>query len=636
MRKAPVLLVFLTIAALLGGSYLRGRVPGTLESSDLCDYEGSLEEIEEEEIRFGNYVLRTGDVFSVHRSGRSNNPVFQFDPTNFVGAARAQHEVDANAGSCKIDQQINSRYEIKQLDVYTSEGGLEMELVLSGRGEKLNYLFRMAQLSDDELSFALRRTDSGLEVTNIALRFACPEEERVFGFGEQFNYLNMQGRSVPIWVQEQGIARGKVPDSTLVNVVSKYSSGDHFTTYAPVPYFITDRLRALVLENTEFSLFDFKAKGEAEIQVWSSEMRGRIYTGEDPQEVLEEYTKYAGRMNPLPDWAGDGAIVHVQGGSEKVREIARQLTKTGTPLAALWIEDWAGTRDGPGPRLSWNWQVDRYLYPDWKELVTDLREMGIRTLIYFNPYLLDSHRGGKSGKNLYSEAREKGYFISNRSGGVYPLDIEGPADAGMVDSTDEEAREWLKGLMKEQLENGVSGWMADYGEYLPVDAVLESGMDSSSYHNLFPVEWSRLNQNAVEEAGKDGEAVFFCRSGFTRSPSASTLFWLGDQNISWDRHDGLKTVVPALLSSGLSGFSLNHPDIGGYRSFSIPFFTYHRTKEMFYRWIELATFTAAFRTHSGSEPEKNLQVYTDDDVAEFFSRFARIFKELGPYRESLS
>lgn len=70
---------------------------------------------------------------------------------------------------------------------------------------------------------------------------------------------------------------------------------------------------------------------------------------------------------------------------------------------------------------------------------------------------------------------------------------------------------------------------ADFGEALPFESVLESGESPETYHNRYPEDWARLNQEAVAEAGRTGDVVFFTRSGFTRSPTYSTLMWGGDQ-----------------------------------------------------------------------------------------------------------
>ena len=59
------------------------------------------------------------------------------------------------------------------------------------------------------------------------------------------------------------------------------------------------------------------------------------------------------------------------------------------------------------------------------------------------------------------------------------------------------------------------------------------------------------------------------RSGATFSAANTRLFWLGDQTVTWDEHDGLTTVIIGLLSSGLSGYSLQHSDIGGYTAIDL-------------------------------------------------------------------
>ena len=72
------------------------------------------------------------------------------------------------------------------------------------------------------------------------------------------------------------------------------------------------------------------------------------------------------------------------------------------------------------------------------------------------------------------------------------------------------------------LDLGLGGWMADFGEYLPADAVMASGQSGREVHNAWPRLWAKLNRQAVEEAGKLGEVVFFMRSGF--SGNSSSLF----------------------------------------------------------------------------------------------------------------
>jgi sulfoquinovosidase len=93
--------------------------------------------------------------------------------------------------------------------------------------------------------------------------------------------------------------------------------------------------------------------------------------------------------------------------------------------------------------------------------------------------------------------------------------------------------------------------------------------------------------------------------------------------------------VTGLLSSGLSGYSLEHSDIGGYTALDNPLFKYHRSKELLLRWIELGAFTTVFRTHEGNIPEVNHQNYSDKETLLHFARFAKVYAAWKPYRMKL-
>jgi alpha-glucosidase len=192
-------------------------------------------------------------------------------------------------------------------------------------------------------------------------------------------------------------------------------------------------------------------------------------------------------------------------------------------------------------------------------------------------------------------------------------------------------------MKAELLGRGMKGWMADFGEALPFDAVTHSGLSGAALHNAYPVLWAKLNREVLEESGLLNDGTVFLRAGFTQSPKYAPMFWLGDQMTSWDEHDGIKSAVTGLLSSGLSGMSINHGDIGGLIAFrrkalGIPLINYYRTRELLLRWIELSAFTPFYRTHEGNSPEASIQIDSAPDLLEFFSKFAKIYKSLTDYR----
>ena len=116
----------------------------------------------------------------------------------------------------------------------------------------------------------------------------------------------------------------------------------------------------------------------AQVKVFAPTLAGEILHGRSPAELVGRYTEVAGRMRPLPDWILDGAVVGMQGGTERVRETLRSLSDLGTPVAAFWLQDWVGQRrTNFGKQLWWNWELDEARYPEWQALVAELKKRGL-------------------------------------------------------------------------------------------------------------------------------------------------------------------------------------------------------------------------------------------------------------------
>lgn len=81
--------------------------------------------------------------------------------------------------------------------------------------------------------------------------------------------------------------------------------------------------------------------------------------------------------------------------------------------------------------------------------------------------------------------------------------------------------------------------MHDFGEYMPFDSVLASGVDPIAYHNQYAADWAAVTKEALSEIPEGDEIVYFMRSATGLSPKDTRLFWMGDQLISYDKFDGL-------------------------------------------------------------------------------------------------
>ncbi|GMY19521.1 sulfoquinovosidase [Fagus crenata] len=479
----------------------------------------------------------------------------------------------------------------------------------------------------------------------VCLTYSSEAKERFYGFGEQFSHMDFKGKRVPIFVQEQGIGRGDQPITFAANLVSYRAGGDWSTTYAPSPFYMTSKMRSLYLEGYDYSVFDLTRHDRVQIQIHGTSVEGRILHGNSPSELIEHFTETIGRPPELPEWIISGAVVGMQGGTETVRHTWDKLRTYNVPISAFWLQDWVGQRETLiGSQLWWNWEVDTNRYWGWQQLVQDLSTRHIKVMTYCNPCLAPTHEKPNRRRNLYEEAKKLDILVKDKYGQPYMVPNTA-FDVGMLDLTHPNTAGWFKQILQEMVDDGVRGWMADFGEGLPVDATLYSGEDPISAHNRYPELWAQINREFVEEwksnsVGKVKEdpeeaLVFFMRAGFRNSPKWGMLFWEGDQMVSWQANDGIKSAVTGLLSSGLSGYAFNHSDIGGYCAVNLPFIKYTRSEELLLRWMELNAFTTVFRTHEGNKPSSNSQFYSNHQTLSQFARFAKVYKAWKFYRIQL-
>ncbi len=527
-------------------------------------------------------------------------------PALFLG--KGEESINMYRGNFDIADRVSERYALRFV---SCEGNL-LRFSCPAGGDYL------IEITEDEGLVRLRGHAETAGFNRLFLRIAAEAGEHVTGGGEQFSCLDLRGKLFPIWTREQGVGRNKLTEITRLADCSDGGGGDYHTTFFPQPTFVSSRLYFAHLENYEYSELDFRDARFHEIALWSTELSLVLGAAESCRALLGKLTAMLGRQIALPDWAMRGVWLGAQGGTERVTGLLDKCRRGGMDVSAVWIQDWEGKRlTSFGKRLQWDWRWNREMYPGLDAVIAsdpDTRWMG-----YINPYLVE-------GGVLFAEARDKGYFVRNRAGEDYLFDF-GEYDCGVVDLTMAEAFAWYKSVIKTNLIGlGFRGWMADFGEYLPADAVCCGG-SGLALHNAWPMLWARCCREAVEEAGLLGDCVFFMRAGAAGSQRYSTLMWAGDQNVDWSEDDGLPSVVTAALTLGMSGCGLHTCDAGGYTTL----FGMKRSRELLLRWLEFACFTPVMRTHEGNRPDDNVQLYSDDGIIAAAARLTRLHTALLPY-----
>ncbi len=476
-------------------------------------------------------------------------------------------------------------------------------------------------LDEGQDCLAVATTEFASDYDRLTVDFHGQSSDVIWGGGEQMSHLALNGRSFPLWSSEPGVGREPgTPFTDKMNADGSFAGGDYWTTNYPQPTFLVSRGFAVNALMSDYSVIDCTDPDRHRFSCWQASCSFDILAFETPAALVSKLSATVGRQPPLPDWAIGGAIVGLKDGANSFARLEK-IIEAGAAVSGLWCEDWVGIRQTSfGRRLFWDWQWNAERYPDLPDKIAELKARGIRFLGYVNPYLaVDGPQ--------YAEAARLGYLAQKLdSDEPYAVDF-GEFDAGVVDFTNETAAAWFSQeiIGKHMLDFGLDGWMADFGEYLPVDLRLHDG-DPMEQHNLWPVHWAKVNADAVASRGRTGDALFFMRAGFTGVQQYCPLLWAGDQSVDFSRHDGIGTVITAALSAGLVGNAYSHSDVGGYTSLHGNV----RTEELMQRWYELGAFTPVMRTHEGNRPDDNLQIDSTPELLAGFARWSRVHAALSP------
>lgn len=545
-----------------------------------------------------------------------------------VSIGSGENQFSMSRGSFKYKQKISGKRKLTlQNQEKTEEGYLLTYVDPKGSSAKEQvHQFAVTQQGSQIRLAYLGEEKPG--VNRYWLTFVTNPKEHIYGCGETYSELDLKGQNVRIWVAEHQntgrISKKIIKEKLLGKHPDKKLSFDKYESYYAQPTFVSSDKYYVHCDINAYSEFDFTDAGK--ITLYFQEPPVIITdSGQDFAEVSRKLTGLLGRQKALPDWLYDGVILGIQEGTDVVDAKIKKAKEAGVPVVGVWCQDWSGCRrTGFGYQVMWNWEWDQELYPGLDKKIAEWKEEGVRFLGYINPFIAIE-------KDLYAYASEHGYCVQDREGKDYLVTIT-TFPAAMVDFTNPEAYEWYKGLIKENMIGlGMGGWMADFGEYLPIDAVLYSGEDPAIIHNQWPAIWAKMNQEAVAECGKEGQVFFFTRAGHTGTIAHSHMMWTGDQHVDWSIDDGLPAVIPATLSLAMSGYGIAHSDVGGYTTIM----HMRRSKELLLRWEEMNVFSPLFRTHEGNQPVNNVQFDDDEELLAQLAKCGRMHVALKDYLKGL-
>jgi myogenesis-regulating glycosidase len=282
---------------------------------------------------------------------------------------------------------------------------------------------------------------------------------------------------------------------------------------------------------------------------------------------------------------------------DKVLKYAQEIVDRGLPRSVMEIDDRWQVAYG-------DLQFDTKKFPDPVGMVNALHDMGFKVTTWVHPFV-------QRKSEAYTEGAEKGYFVGcdmadthdhsqfssalkswdwlfgNVSSPVPFSKAPGGSKIGFfkwwntppvaaLDVTNPEAVDWFVARLKKlQLETGVDGFKFDAGEpcFLPRMPRTHAPLST-------PAEYTQLYVERV--AGQFAGGVSEVRTGHSNHDVA-IMYRMGDRFSTWDAANGLRSLIPTLLTSGVLGYPFCLPDMIGGNAY----FNTFPDKELLVRWTQV-------------------------------------------------
>jgi len=125
------------------------------------------------------------------------------NPSFYIGHGTGRFKM--HHSHFKIREKLLSKTALRNYKILSQSDDM-LELKLHNKEQELNVKI---EIENYNLEMSCHCPDS--EINRFWLKIPAKKEEAVYGCGEQFSELNLRGKDVPLWVEEQGVGRGDPP-----------------------------------------------------------------------------------------------------------------------------------------------------------------------------------------------------------------------------------------------------------------------------------------------------------------------------------------------------------------------------------------------------------------------------------------
>ncbi|MFM9277392.1 alpha-xylosidase [Paenibacillus jiagnxiensis] len=413
--------------------------------------------------------------------------------------------------------------------------------------------------------------------------------EYVYGLGERFTPFVKNGQIVDIWNEDGGTSSEQA--------------------YKNVPFYLSSKGYGVFVNHPERVSYEIASENVSKVQfsVEGETLEYFIIGGQDPKEVLDNYTKLTGKPALPPAWTfglwlttsfttdyDEATVNHFVDGMAE-----RDLPLSVFHFDCFWMKEY-----------QWcDFQWDKDMFPDPEGMLRRLKEKGLKICAWINPYIAEK-------SILFDEGVENGYLVKRADGSVWQWDMW-QAGMGLVDFTNPDAVAWYQGKLAALIDQGVDCFKTDFGERIPTDVVYYDGSDPYKMHNYYTHLYNKAVFELLEQKLGKNEAALFARSA-TAGGQQFPIHWGGDCSSTYE---SMAESLRGGLSLGLSGFGFWSHDISGFENTATP--------DVYKRWVQFGLLSSHSRLHGSSS--YRVPWLFDEEAVDVVRVFTKLKCSLMPY-----
>ncbi len=389
-------------------------------------------------------------------------------------------------------------------------------------------------------------------------------------------------------------------------------------THVVVPFVISSRGYGFLWNNPAVGRAEFatnvtrwRANATPGLDYW-------ITAGDSPQSILQSYIAATGKPPECPEWVtGFWQSKLRYRSQQEVINVARGYRQRGLPLSCIVIDFFAWTRQG-------EWEFDPVDWPDPEGLVSELDEMGVKTIVSIWPTV-------NANSKYYREMRQRGLLLGSERGipAVIQFPDRDPFGVHFLtyyDAFNPEARDFHWGLAKRNyLDRGIMNFWLDAcePEMRPAHAenVRTQLGNGAEMLSAYPLLHAARYAEGLRAAGAK-DSVLLCRSTWAGGQRYPTILWSGDV---WSTWEGYRAQIAAGLHAAMSGIGWWTTDIGG-------FYEGHGEdpafRELLVRWFEFGVFCPVCRLH-GMRIPNDVPYSAPDGEVDYGRELFHVFTDTG-------